>query len=423
MKLLVSLAFCIAAANAQSIIESSSFGYDRRLSPNPDSIPGWRITGEGHTPQILSDRLILTPPYPGNTRGSVWAENAVSVPEWTAEFQFRASGPERGGGNLQLWYVKDGQASVGASSIYTVGRFDGFALTVDSHGGRGGTIRGFLNDGMTDYKSHANVDSLAFGHCEYPYRNLGRPSRILIKQTSSNFEVNVDGKTCFQTNKVVLPTGYTFGISAATPDTPDSFEIFRFALRSDRSLPAHQQQQQQQQQQQTNQQPINARSSDYGAAEDRPASYYTTSEQQFADLHNRLQLLNHATQNVYKDLAALARNSDSRHQELLQRTASTRDQLSAIDSRLQRIEQAIQALQRDVASKDYRNQFAQLHKAIETSHLSLTEGLQSSIFNMIHAASPRMGLFIFLIISFQLALAGLYVAYKRRRANMPKKFL
>lgn len=58
------------------------------------------------------------------------------MPEWTAEFQFRAGGPERGGGNLQLWYVKDGQASVGASSIYTVGRFDGFALTVDSHGGR-----------------------------------------------------------------------------------------------------------------------------------------------------------------------------------------------------------------------------------------------------------------------------------------------
>jgi len=34
-----------------------------------------------------------------------------------------------------------------------------------------------------------------------------------------------------------------------------------------------------------------------------------------------------------------------------------------------------------------------------------------------------MGLFIFLIISFQLLLAGAYVIYKRRRAHMPKKFL
>ncbi|KAL1969740.1 hypothetical protein VTN77DRAFT_8293 [Rasamsonia byssochlamydoides] len=419
MKLLVSLAFCIAAANAQSVIESSSFGYDRRISPSTDSIPGWRIRGEGHTPQILSDKLILTPPYPGNARGSAWAESAFFLPEWTAEFHFRASGPERGGGNLQLWYVKDGQANIGASSIYTVGKFDGFALTVDSHGGRGGSIRGFLNDGTTDYKSHTNVDSLAFGHCAYPYRNLGRPSIVRIKQTRSNFEVTVDNKLCFQTNKVVLPTGYTFGITAATPDTPDSFEVFKFLLRSnnDRSPPV-QQQQQQQQQQQSNQQPINGRYSYDGNADDRPASDYKTSEQQFADLHNRLQFLNHATNNIYKEISALARKIDSNQQ-----STASRDQLSALDARLQRIEQALQTLQRDAESKDYRNQFAQLHRAIETSHLSLTEALQTSLFHMIHAASPRMGLFICLIIAFQLVLAGLYIAYKRRRANMPKKFL
>lgn len=43
---------------------------------------------------------------------------------------------ERGGGNLQLWYAKDGQQKIGSSSIYTVGPFDGFALVVDTHGGR-----------------------------------------------------------------------------------------------------------------------------------------------------------------------------------------------------------------------------------------------------------------------------------------------
>ena len=60
----------------------------------------------------------------------------MTQPEWSAEFQFRASGQERGGGNLQLWYAKDGQSKIGSSSIYTVGQFDGFALAVDSHGGR-----------------------------------------------------------------------------------------------------------------------------------------------------------------------------------------------------------------------------------------------------------------------------------------------
>lgn len=69
-----------------------------------------------------------------------WMNNdnaySVSQSEWSAEFQFRASGPERAGGILQLWYTKDGRARIGTSSIYTVGQFDGFALVVDTHGGR-----------------------------------------------------------------------------------------------------------------------------------------------------------------------------------------------------------------------------------------------------------------------------------------------
>jgi lectin, mannose-binding 1 len=32
--------------------------------------------------------------------------------------------------------VKNGESAVGDSSIYTVGKFDGLALTIDPHGGR-----------------------------------------------------------------------------------------------------------------------------------------------------------------------------------------------------------------------------------------------------------------------------------------------
>lgn len=65
-----------------------------------------------------------------------------------------------------------------------------------------GSVRGFLNDGKTAYNQHPNVDSLTFGHCEYPYRNLGRPSVITIRQSRAGFEVLVDNRQCFQTNKV-----------------------------------------------------------------------------------------------------------------------------------------------------------------------------------------------------------------------------
>jgi mannose-binding lectin 1 len=59
-----------------------------------------------------------------------------------------------------------------------------------------------LNDGTTDYKSINSPDALAFGHCDYSYRNLGRPSIVKLKHTNSIFEVTIDDKPCFSTNKV-----------------------------------------------------------------------------------------------------------------------------------------------------------------------------------------------------------------------------
>lgn len=60
----------------------------------------------------------------------------VSQSEWVAELEFRATGPERGGGNLQLWYAKDGRMNIGTSSIYTVGNYDGMVLVIDPYGGK-----------------------------------------------------------------------------------------------------------------------------------------------------------------------------------------------------------------------------------------------------------------------------------------------
>ena len=56
--------------------------------------------------------------------------------QWVVQSEFRTNGPERGGGNLQIWYAKDGQQQVGSSSIYTVGHWDGLALVIDPYGGK-----------------------------------------------------------------------------------------------------------------------------------------------------------------------------------------------------------------------------------------------------------------------------------------------
>lgn len=61
-----------------------------------------------------------------------------------------------------------------------------------------------MNDGTLDYKNYHAVDSLAFGHCDYSYRNLGRPSKLRIKQEAGNFEITIDDKLCFKSDKVSL---------------------------------------------------------------------------------------------------------------------------------------------------------------------------------------------------------------------------
>ncbi|KKY26341.1 putative lectin family integral membrane [Diplodia seriata] len=194
-------ALAVSSAQAVSIIDNLSFGHKDTISPDRTTIPGWAVSGEGHDPQILSDRVILTPPYPGNKRGQVWAQSPIDKNEFVADVEFRASGQDRGNGNLQIWLTNGGTPAGGVSSLYTAGPFDGLVLSIDQYGGHGGEIRGFLNDGTKSFKDHHNVDSLAFGHCPYPFRNRGIPSRLKITQTGNNFAVEVDDKTCFSTNK------------------------------------------------------------------------------------------------------------------------------------------------------------------------------------------------------------------------------
>lgn len=86
-------------------------------------------------PQILSNKIILTQPAPGNQRGAVWSESPLLYSAWETDLEFRASGPERGGGKFAIWLAKDGQRTVGTSSIYTVGKFEGLAIVIDNYGG------------------------------------------------------------------------------------------------------------------------------------------------------------------------------------------------------------------------------------------------------------------------------------------------
>lgn len=104
-----------------------------RFSEDRQTIPGYTIIG---TPQILSDRLVLTPPAPGNQRVGLWTSKTSHYKEWTLDVNFRASGGERPGGSFHIWYSAAGASGkAGIESVYTSKPWDGLVLVVDSYGG------------------------------------------------------------------------------------------------------------------------------------------------------------------------------------------------------------------------------------------------------------------------------------------------
>ncbi|CAF9904314.1 MAG: hypothetical protein ALECFALPRED_006272 [Alectoria fallacina] len=279
--------------------------------------------------------------------------------EWIAELEFRATGPERGGGNLQVWYAKDGRMNIGTSSIYTVGNYDGMVLVIDSYGGKGGGIRGFMNDGTLDYKNYHSVDSLAFGHCDYSYRNLGRPTKLQIKQEGSVFEIIVDNKLCFSTDKIKMPPEYYFGLTAASAETADSFEVYKFNLFTSKSI--------------TREEPRRAPPPPVAQPENRdnappPETQYpltAPSDARFDELYDRLQTMAQSIDKMFQEVKQLADKSEGRHQELSRNLISA-DRLNSMDQRLQGIEKTV---------REYQGQFSSLQSSFKDSHSSLVEGL------------------------------------------------
>ncbi|KAI4169843.1 MAG: hypothetical protein LQ343_005392 [Gyalolechia ehrenbergii] len=267
-----------------------------------------------------------------------------------------------------------------------------------------------MNDGTTDYKSHHAVDSLAFGHCDFSYRNLGRPSKVQVKQLADSFEVTVDDKRCFWSDKIRLPSGYYFGLSAASADTPDSFEIYKFVTSSapgvTRELPRHDSPLQQQPPPASN---PGGQINDQGSQASSSAHFAV----QLTDLQNRIQALSQSLDNIFREVQQLSTKSEARHQDLSHRVTSN-DQLNTMNQRIQSIENTLQS---------YQGQFSSIHGVLKDSHSTLNEGLTQQMTHIISTKSPKVGTFVVIIIVFQLLLVGIYVMYKRRRANGPKKYL
>ena len=393
---------CLALAMAlgslaQSYVDELSFGHKQGISPNSFAIPGWSMLGEGHVPQLLSDKVILTPPYGGNKKGALWTESKNSLPNWQADFEFRVGATDRGSGSLQLWYVKDGASAVGTNSIYTVGKFDGLALVIDTVGGVQ-KVRGFLNDGSTAYQSHSNVDSLAFGHCDYSYRNLGRPSRLRLKSTTSGIEILLDDKPCFTTNSVQLPSEYHLGLTGASGDPPDSFEVFKFGVSATTPPPAPIVDQSQ-----PAKRPPPVRSNNIPASEPLSGS----SAAQFEDLNNRLNQLSKSVSNLFDLVNRQSTTTQQQYTDLLSKLPNTA-LISTLDTKISNLDRLVSTLASDLKNSDHSTQFRKLSEQVARTHESVTGEVPQRMREYVIAHTPRIGFILYSFMAFQTCCIGVW---------------
>ncbi|KAK4252330.1 concanavalin A-like lectin/glucanase domain-containing protein [Corynascus novoguineensis] len=423
----VVLAASLAQVQAQYLMSELSFGTNKRISPEgSQSIPNFSLQGRPNVPELLSDRVILTPVAPGNQRGAVWADKPLPNQNWIADVEFRANGPERAGGNLNIWLVKDGSHVVGSDSVYSAGRFEGLGLLIDQHSGSGGMLRGFLNDGTTDYAHNPDVDSLAFGQCKFTYRNLGRPTQIKLRQTDTNFIVQVAGRTCFQSDKIRIPSGYNFGITAASADNPDSFEIFKLAVLTEQIA---------QQDSGNNNNNNNEKKPrmNFGRSgqtsvddpydnviPDEDADTITSSKAQFADLHNRLQSVNHHLSTIFRSIGQNAGVGEQRHAEVsamlgeLKGLMNRLEKVDVFEQWLRDIQTEIRSMRQEMAGR-LRDSENAIKYHVDDKHQTLAEDVKG------HTKSGHARL-IWVVIGSQFLLVGVYAYYKRKKIS-PKKYL
>ncbi|RPB24175.1 concanavalin A-like lectin/glucanase [Terfezia boudieri ATCC MYA-4762] len=432
-----------------------SIGLKQPLSSDGYQMPGWTVLGVS---QVLRDRVIMTPPHPGSMRSAIWSEHANPYNEWSAEIDFRANGEERSGGSFHFWYTAGGAGYQGTDSVYTAKTWDGLAILVDKYGSYGGSVRGFLNDGKTDYSIHHNIASLAFGHCDFTYRNQGTLSKLKITHTNQGLKVEADGRTCFETRDVHLSASNYFGVSAASADSPDSFELFKFAISSPEV--GHPQIQNDKGSGQAvdhdghilgkhsdhvknSQEPIsNGKQELHGKlphekdfeewkdeVPDKPASSYKTQEEQFKDLHDRLTALTHhlgAIQvqigGVYDKVDAVNHRLDEFREES-RHTRVPREQVDRMEGRLSAVENMIRELEKVLHTKDYSKHFDSIHTALRDQHSNLLNTVPESVANAVHERHGKLTIVVWLILGVQVMLVGGFVWYKRRKGVMPKKYL
>lgn len=202
-------------------------------------VPFWDFSGS----TLVTPNLVRITPDQQSKQGSIWNSVPCTVPSWEMQVQFKihGHGKELFGDGMAIWYAKERMqpGPVFGNQDY----FQGLVVIIDTYSNHNGEhnhqhpyISSMINNGTLHYDHDKDGTHTELAGCEAKLRNVFYDTNVAIRYEQDILTVLTDvenkgeWKECFKVNGVKLPTGYYFGVSAATGDLSDNHDIISLRL-------------------------------------------------------------------------------------------------------------------------------------------------------------------------------------------------
>lgn len=198
------------------------------------SIPYW----DTHGLALASSQYVRLTADVQSRQGGIWNTVPVQMNNWEVQITLKihGKGKELFGDGMAFWYVRDRLQS--GPVFGNKDLFSGLGIIVDTYSNHNGEhnhnhpyISAMVNNGSLHYDHDMDGTHTQLAGCEVKLRNLNHDTHIAVRYEDENLTVSTDfenkaaWKECFKVSGVKLPTGYYFGLTAATGDLSDNHDV------------------------------------------------------------------------------------------------------------------------------------------------------------------------------------------------------
>lgn len=201
---------------------------------NGMDIPFWSFGGN----TVVTSNYVRLTPDRQSKKGSIWNTYPTRMHNWEMVLHFQVHGQAKSlfGDGFAVWYTKEHgeMGSVFGNRDY----FTGMAVFFDTYSNHNGEhshehpyISAMVNNGSIHYDHDRDGTHSQVSGCTCYFRNSKQDTFVMISYINrqvvvmTNIGDSEEWKLCFSTEDVDLPTGYYFGVTAATGDLADNHDV------------------------------------------------------------------------------------------------------------------------------------------------------------------------------------------------------